>query len=238
MNRSENKRSTGFSKVIPANGNMVLDDIDKTNMKRDIEAAVHDILHAMRFDHTDANLNETPERISRMFVDEIFRGCFEPAPKLTTFPVEGKGDMVFLGNIDLYSTCSHHFKSFAGKAHIAYLPNKKLVGISKLARITDWFARRPQLQEGLTAQIADYLMSVPKAVSKVEQRWQLPNVNNDDFDLLPLGCAVHIEAVHNCMKVRGVQQSNSVMQTTALRGCFLDDKTMVDEFYSNIERLK
>jgi GTP cyclohydrolase I len=130
-------------------------------------------------------------------------------PKFTVFDnTKNIDEMTYLGSIDIHSTCSHHFKSFSGKAYIAYLPGDKLVGISKLARIADWFARRPQVQEELTAEIADFL---------VEQ-------------LQPKGLGVHINAVHNCIRVRGAKQSSSVMKTTALRGCFKTDKTTSDEF--------
>lgn len=162
------------------------------------------------------HLKDSPERISKMYVQEIFSGLYDPQPKFTMFPNDhNSNEIVFLGDIDLHSVCSHHFKAFSGKAHIAYLPKRKLVGISKLARITDWFARRPQVQENLNAEIADFLME----------------------ELSPEGVAVHISAVHNCIRTRGAKQSSSVMKTTALRGCFKENKTMVDEFMWMISQL-
>ena len=181
-------------------------------------AAIHmeRFIKALGLDPESTHLKGSAERISRMYVNEIFGGLYEEQPRFTVFPNDKKvEEIVFLGDIDLHSVCSHHFKAFSGKAHIAYLPKDKLVGISKLARITDWFARRPQVQEDLNAEIADFLMK----------------------ELDPAGVAVQITAVHNCIRTRGAKQSASVMKTQALRGCFKSDKTMVDEFTSMINQI-
>lgn len=188
-----------------------------TPNKLNAEYHMEKFIEALGLDINGTHLKDSPERIARMYIDEIFSGLYQPMPKFTVFPNEKKvNEMVFLGNIDLFSTCSHHFKAFTGKAHIAYIPKDRLVGISKLARITDWFARRPQVQEDLCAEVADFLME---------------NLN-------PAGVAVHMTAVHNCIRVRGAKQSASEMQTTALRGCFSEDKSTVDEFNAMIGRLK
>ena len=192
-----------------------LNEFGRLAIKQNLEKTFEMMLVDMKIDRNDPHFAGTPERMARMYVDEIFRGLYHDEPKITTFPNDTTGQMVFLGNIDLFSTCGHHFKTFAGKAHIAYIPDKELIGISKLARITDWFARRPQVQENLTSNIADYI------VDKIR----------------PIGCGVMIEAIHNCVRVRGAKQSSSVMQTTALRGNFYDDKVTA-EFYRNIDRLK
>ena len=189
---------------------------ERERMKALLEQDFTNMLHHMRLNTSHPHLADTPARMARMFVDEVFNGLYADPPKLTVFP-NTKGDkasMVFLGNIDIFSCCSHHFKDFVGKAHIAYIPGDYIVGISKLARIADWFARRPQVQEELTDSIADYIME----------------------QLKPQGVGVCIRAVHNCIRVRGAKQSESEMLTTALRGTMLTNKTQADEFYRNMER--
>ncbi len=202
---------------IPSEGLTPEGEDPRTNMKIKLAQTFDQMLRDMGFDIYSPHLKDTPARMARMYVDEIFSGMYTSAPSFTVFPnTKENPGMVFLGNIDVFSTCSHHFKAFTGKAHIAYIPGESLVGISKLARITDWFARRPQVQEELTDQIADYIME----------------------KLQPKGIGVTIEAVHNCIRVRGAKQSQSVMETTSLRGTFLSDKTVNDEFQRKIERLK
>lgn len=184
-------------------------DIDKAKAIKKVTKHMTKIIEALGLDSESIHLKDTPDRVARMMINEMFSGLYEPMPKFTVFDNENDiHEMTFLGPIDLFSTCGHHFKSFAGKAYIAYIPGDKLVGISKLARITDWFARRPQVQEELNAEIADFLME----------------------ELQPEGLGVHIEAIHNCIRVRGAKQSSSVMKTTALRGCFASDKTTAEEF--------
>jgi GTP cyclohydrolase I len=191
--------------------------LDKTTAIKSISHHMECIIKDLGLDLDSIHLKGTPDRVARMFVNEMFSGMYDPMPKFTTFDNVNKvNEMTFLGPIDLFSTCSHHFKSFSGKAYIAYIPGRKLVGISKLARITDWFARRPQVQEELNAQIANFL----------------------DEMLEPEGIGVHIEAVHNCIRVRGAKQSSSVMKTTALRGCFKTDKTVASEFMWMIQNNK
>jgi len=190
----------------------------RAQMKARLEPIFNDMLLAMELDPEATHLKGTPERMARMYIDEIFVGLYSPKPRFTTFDNDTEStSMVFLGNIDIFSTCSHHFKAFTGFAHIAYIPKRdgQLVGISKLARIADWFARRPQVQEVLTDEIADFLM----------------------HELDAAGVGVDISAVHNCIRVRGAKQSQSIMNTTTLRGCFLKDKKVNDEFMAKIERL-
>ena len=195
----------------------VLSQFEKDDMIAHAAIHMEQFIEALGLDPESTHLKGSAERISRMYVNEIFGGLYEDQPRFTVFPNDNKvEEIVFLGDIDLHSVCSHHFKAFSGKAHIAYLPGDKLVGISKLARITDWFARRPQVQEDLNAQIADFLFE----------------------ELDAKGVAVQITAVHNCIRTRGAKQSSSVMKTQALRGCFKTDKTMVDEFTQMIAQLR
>lgn len=167
-----------------------------------IEAAVREILLAIGEDPDREGLQETPARVARMY-EEIFAGLEDdPRRHLKLFDEQKNEEMVVVRDIPLYSTCEHHLVPFMGKAHIAYIPaDGKVIGLSKLARIVDSFARRPQLQERLTTQIADFL----------------------NEELHPLGVAVLIEAEHLCMTMRGARASGSSTQTSAMRGVMRSD---------------
>ncbi len=161
-----------------------------------IERAVREILLAIGEDPDREGLRRTPTRVARMYV-ELFAGLHEdPERHLEATFDENHHEMVVLRNIPFNSMCEHHLMPFEGKAHIAYIPGGKVLGLSKLARIVDVFSRRPQVQERLTSQVADLLA-------------RRLNVK---------GCAVVIEAVHTCMTCRGVKKPGSVMVTSALRG--------------------
>jgi len=146
-------------------------------------------------------LTRTPQRVVESY-GELFAGYQADVSKLlkATFNAEGYDGIVLLRDIEFYSTCEHHLQSFTGRAHVAYIPVERIVGISKLARLVDAHARRLQNQERITKGIADDL----------EQY------------LSPLGCAVVIEASHGCMQCRGVKKQNAVMTTSAMRGVFFD----------------
>jgi len=162
-----------------------------------IEAAVRELLLAIGEDPDRAGLIETPRRVADMY-EEIFAGMSEdPSEHLKIFSETPSDDMVTVRDIPLHSMCEHHLLPFIGVAHIAYIPQDgRVLGLSKLARIVNSFARRPQLQERLTAQIADFL----------------------EKELSPIGVAVVVEAEHLCMTMRGVRASGATTQTTALRG--------------------
>lgn len=161
-----------------------------------IERAVREILLAIGEDPQREGLQQTPARMARMYA-EMFSGLHaDPEQHLETFFDENHHELVALRDIPFSSMCEHHLMPFEGKAHIAYIPGGRVVGLSKLARIVDIYSRRPQLQERLTSQIADLLSQ------KAQVR----------------GCAVVIEAVHACMTCRGVKKAGSVMVTSALRG--------------------
>ncbi|MBQ7541214.1 MAG: GTP cyclohydrolase I FolE [Clostridia bacterium] len=167
-----------------------------------IEQAVRDILEAIGEDPDREGLVETPARVARMYA-EIFAGLEEdPRQHLKIFDEPNGNEMVIVRDIPLYSMCEHHLIPFMGKAHIAYIPqNGKVIGLSKLARIVGTFAKRPQLQERLTAQIADFLYE----------------------ELSPMGVAVVIEAQHLCMTMRGARAAGSETRTSALRGVMRSD---------------
>jgi GTP cyclohydrolase I len=161
-----------------------------------IERAVREILIAVGEDADREGLRDTPSRVARMYA-ELFAGLHEsPDPHLAAVFDEDHHEMVVLRDVPFNSMCEHHLMPFEGQAHLAYIPGGKVLGLSKLARIVDVFARRPQVQERLTSQIADVLAE----------------------RLHVKGCAVVLEAVHTCMTCRGVKKPGSVMVTSALRG--------------------
>jgi len=177
-----------------------------------IERAVSELLKAIGDDPTREGLKHTPDRIARMFA-ELFAGVHDdPGRHLETFFSERYDEMVVVRDIPFHSMCEHHLMPFIGKAHVAYMPVGKVVGVSKLARVVDTFSNRPQVQERLTTQIADLLMT----------------------KLNPRGVAVVLVAEHTCMTIRGVKKPGSRMITSALRGIFktnLATRTEVMSFF-------
>jgi GTP cyclohydrolase I len=168
-----------------------------------IERAVREILLAIGEDPDRDGLRDTPARVARA-CEEQFSGLGqEPESVLTTVFDAGHDEMVLVRDIDFYATCEHHLIPFFGVAHVGYIPNEKgqLTGLSKLARLVDLYARRPQVQERMTSQIADALMSV----------------------LEPSGVIVVIEAEHLCMAMRGVRKPGARTVTSAVRGSFRDN---------------
>lgn len=177
--------------------------------KEKIMEAVKLLLEGIGEDVEREGLKDTPERIARMY-EEIFGGLTEDASVHLekTFSVENN-EMVIEKDITFYSTCEHHLMPFYGKAHIAYIPNGKVVGLSKLARTVEVFAKRPQIQEKMTGQIADALMEY----------------------LQPQGAMVVVEAEHMCMTMRGVKKPGSKTVTIASRGVFDTDDELKNKFF-------
>ena len=166
-----------------------------------IEKAVREILLAIGEDPDREGLLKTPNRVARAY-GEMMSGMFDnPRSHLKTVFNERYDEVVLLRDIEFNSVCEHHLLPFTGRAHVAYLPENKVVGLSKLARLVEGYARRPQVQERLTTQIADALME----------------------ELSPVGAACIIEAKHTCMTLRGVKKHGSTMVTSALRGIFKDN---------------
>lgn len=158
-------------------------------------------------------LKETPKRVAKMY-NEIFSGYYKNSADLfKVFESEGYNEMVIVKDIDFFSSCEHHTAPFFGKVHIGYIPNGKVIGLSKLARLVDVYARRLQVQERLTMQIANDIMKY----------------------LEPLGCMVVIEAEHLCMKMRGVESPCSSTITSAVRGVFMDKLEVRSEFLGLIK---
>jgi GTP cyclohydrolase I len=177
------------------------DSSERAIARKRIERAVREILEAIGEDPDRDGLQRTPERIARMYVDEIFTGLRDnPASNLTVTFEADHDEMVMVRDIPVHSMCEHHLVPFAGKAHVAYIPGEdgRITGLSKIARLVDGFARRPQVQERLTTQIADALVD----------------------ELNPTGVLVMIEAEHFCMSMRGVKKPGSLTITSAVRGLF------------------
>lgn len=173
-----------------------------------------EIMRVLGLDLNDPHLIDTPQRVGRMYL-EIFRGLKDQEePAITSFPNrEGYSNMVIVKDIDFFSVCSHHMIPFFGKAHVAYIPGEKIVGLSKIARIVEFYARRPQLQERLTKEVVEF----------IEAR------------LAPQGSIVVMEARHLCMEMRGVEKPGAMTTTSALRGCFEDQKVR-EEFFDLLKR--
>jgi len=172
-----------------------------------IERAVREILLAVGEDPDREGLLKTPNRVARAY-GELLAGLHDdPKRHLKTVFHERYDEVVMLRDIEFHSLCEHHLLPFTGRAHVAYLPDGKVVGLSKLARLVEGYTRRPQVQERLTTQIADALME----------------------ELNPIGAACVIEATHTCMTIRGAQKPGSVMVTSALRGIFKENPSSRSE---------
>jgi len=169
------------------------------------------IIEAIGEDLTRPGLQDTPDRAAKAF-EFLTRGYQQSVSEVVNdalFPSESS-EMVLVQDIELYSLCEHHMLPFIGKCHVAYIPTGQVLGLSKIARIVDVFARRLQIQESLTSQIAETIMEVTQAE----------------------GVGVIIEAQHMCMMMRGVEKQNSLMKTSAMLGSFREDRATRDEFLS------
>ncbi len=173
------------------------------------------IITAVGEDLTRPGLSDTPERAAKAFefLTRGYRQSIDEVVNNALFPSDSN-EMVIVQDIELYSLCEHHLLPFIGKCHVAYLPTGKVIGLSKIARIVDMYARRLQIQESLTAEIANSLMAVTEAA----------------------GVAVIIEAEHMCMKMRGVEKQNSVMKTSSMLGAFRNNQSTRNEFLSLLQR--
>jgi GTP cyclohydrolase I len=178
----------------------MMEDTSRVDLPR-IERAVKEILLAVGEDPEREGLEATPQRVARMYAELLAGMRHDANEHLKSIFHEKYDEIVLLRDIPFYSICEHHLMPFIGTAHVAYLPAGQVLGVSKLARIVDSFARRLQVQERLTDQIADFLMK----------------------SLQPTGVAVVLEASHSCMTIRGIQKPGAVMVTSSLRGIFKRD---------------
>src|SRR5262245_44732439 len=187
--------------------------LPETNLAR-LADAYRELLDAIGEDMDREGLRRTPDRAARAleFLTQGYRQDLDAIVNDAIFESDAS-EIILVKDIELYSLCEHHLLPFIGRAHVAYIPNGKVIGLSKMARIVDVFARRLQIQENLTTQIADALMKT----------------------LRPDGVAVVIEAKHLCMMMRGVEKQNSVMKTSCLLGSFKQDARTRGEFLSLLE---
>lgn len=204
-----------------ANGNLPRSEEEKEIIIDKAAAAYEKYMDALGFDwRNDPNSADTPRRVAKAFVNDLAEGCYNVPPKITAFDNVDKYDgLVFQGNIKVNSFCSHHHLPFIGQAHVSYIPGKdgKVIGLSKINRIVEWFSRRPQVQENLTMQIHNYMNEVCK--------------DNK-------GIAVLVSANHTCAGLRGVKH-DSIMKTARMSGAFLDKTDLTrQEFYDFIRDLK
>ena len=202
----------GTSKDTPLRKDaFALSDAEKINL---IEDKFRDIMHIMGLDLTDDSLSGTPRRVAKMYINEVFAGL-NPANKPDVKLFENKyqyNQMLVEKNITLHSYCEHHFVPILGKAHVAYISNGNVIGLSKINRVVRHFAKRPQVQERLTEQIAQELKNILKT---------------DDL-------AVYIDAEHLCVSTRGIEDTNSSTVTTHYSGKFVESQTK-NEFLAYID---
>lgn len=189
-------------------------DLDMESRQARIEAAVREILLAVGEDPDREGLLETPARVARMY-NEILAGLREdPKEHLyKQFSADKHGELVLVKDIAIYSMCEHHMLPFFGKVHVAYIPDGRVTGLSKLARTVEVYARRLQLQERMTAQIADAVME----------------------SLAPLGVMTVVEAEHMCMTMRGIKKPGSSTVSVAVRGAFAEDERLQDRFFQLLQ---
>ncbi len=197
---------------------LIANNLSAAEKKAKITALFTEIMETLGLDLTDDSLSETPHRVAKMYVDEIFYGLETQAfPKITVVDNKFEYDHPVMEiNIVTNSHCEHHFVPIIGKTHIAYIPNKKVLGLSKLNRIVDYFAKRPQIQERLTLQIHQALVEI----------LETQNV------------AVVTDAMHACVKTRGIKDVTSMTRTSKLSGVFLQDSSHRVEFMSAIPRVQ
>jgi GTP cyclohydrolase I len=182
----------------------------------EVEAKMQGVLDSLVIDtHDDHNTRATARRVAKMYINEVFKGRYAPAPAITEFPnAEHLNELMIVGPITVRSACSHHFCPVIGKIWIGVMPNKStnVIGLSKYARLVDWVMGRPQIQEEAVVQLADLIIEKTR----------------------PDGLAVVLEASHFCMSWRGVREMDSKMLNSVMRGAFLTDPTLRREFLSLI----
>ena len=193
-------------------------DGELAELKAEVQDKLHELLRALVIDtENDHNTADTARRVAKMFVSEVFRGRYEPAPDATAFPnVSQLNELMIVGPITVRSACSHHLCPILGKLWVGVLPNagSDLIGLSKYARLAEWVMNRPQIQEEAVVMLADEL----------EQR------------IRPDGLALVMQASHFCMHWRGVKDDGALMRNSVMRGAFLKDATLRREFLSLLER--
>ncbi|HAN45615.1 MAG TPA: GTP cyclohydrolase [Cyanobacteria bacterium UBA8156] len=191
-----------------------ISDAEREELKREIEAKLQSLFESMIIDTTnDHNTQETPHRVAKMYVDEVFKGRYHPMPKITDFPNAKELDEIYtLGPISVRSACSHHLVPIVGQAWVGILPSDRVIGISKFNRIVDWVLSRPHIQEEAAVMVADIIENL----------------------IQPKGLAFVIKAQHMCMTWRGVKEPETKMVNSIVRGLFRADPHMKKEFFDMI----
>lgn len=200
-----------------ANGNAPRSEKEKQAIIKRAAKAYEKYMDALGFDwRNDPNSSNTPMRVAKAFVNDIASGCYSEPPSVTAFPANGYDGVIAQCNIPVKSLCSHHHLAFTGVAHVAYIPSidGRVIGLSKLNRIVEFYARRPQIQEGLCVQIHNAI--------------NLACEGN-------LGVAVVIKAQHTCACLRGVRHDGCYMVTSKLSGDFMNDEKTRSEFYKFVD---
>ena len=205
----------GFANGVAPGG--PLDDKAKADMIQLAARHFGHFLDALKCDwRNDPNSDNTPHRVAKAYVNDLWAGRYEGSPDITAFPSDGYDGMVFEGGIPLTSMCSHHHQTIMGKVHVAYIPGKdsKVIGLSKLNRLVEHFGRRGAIQEQLTVAIHNSINTI---------------INDNN------GVAVMIDATHNCVSCRGVKHGGASMKTSKLTGAFKDDTSTRAEFYEFVK---
>jgi GTP cyclohydrolase I len=190
---------------------------EKDKMIEEAAKAFGEFLDALKCDwRNDPNSSDTPRRVAKAYVNDLWSGRYDGTPDITAFPSDGYDGMVFEGGIPLTSMCSHHHQTIMGRVHVAYIPgtDSKVIGLSKLNRLVEHFGRRGAIQEQLT-------VAVHNAINTI--------INDNK------GVAVMIEATHNCVQCRGVKHGGASMKTSKLTGAFRDDDATRAEFYEFVK---
>ena len=212
---NKNPKADQGASVLKSNLDMAAQIIDSELDKPTIEEAIYKVLESVGEDPARQGLQGTPNRVARMY-EELLQGYRTDPEKLVNdalYDVD-YDEMVLVKDIEFSSLCEHHLLPFIGRAHVAYIPNGRVIGLSKIPRIVDMFARRLQLQERMTRQIADFLTEA----------------------LHPQGVGVVVEGLHMCSMMRGVKKENARMVTSAMCGSFLRDSRTRSEFMGHLER--
>jgi len=205
------------AQLFDANGNLPISREERDVMIEQVTEKFGDIFNILRIDRNDPNSMNTPHRLAKMWVNELFAGRYEPAPKITVFPNRKQVDELIISrDITVMSVCSHHWQPISGTCAIGYIPGDHVLGLSKLSRIVEWFSRRGQIQEELGEQIADFIEDIIK----------------------PKALGVVIESKHYCMIARGVNESEdkASMVTSVMRGSLRDELPLRNEFLTLIRR--
>jgi GTP cyclohydrolase I len=190
---------------------------EKDKMIEEAAKAFGEFLDALKCDwRNDPNSSNTPKRVAKAYVNDLWAGRYDGTPDITAFPSDGYDGMVFEGGIPLTSMCSHHHQTIMGRVHVAYIPgtDSKVIGLSKLNRLVEHFGRRGAIQEQLTVAIHNAINTI---------------INDNK------GVAVMIEATHNCVQCRGVKHGGASMKTSKLTGAFRDDDATRAEFYEFVK---